>query len=300
MDRVARIRCMLSAALPAGVVGKTLRFLLDGRAVIPDEPAERARLAETLLGELAALTDKIAALRAQPGPARADRRRRAGGRRGPGQARRARPRGGLHGGAQGGSGRGRRGVSSPGATDAVVRRARPARRRAGRARRRGRRAAGRPRVCAGRGPSSGTSRWRSWPRSTTARARARQRLERVAHRHAPPTLALAGGGRFGGRCCGRGWTATGPRCAGSPTAVRAAARRCGLPTDARPYRPHLTLARAGRPAPDLAPLAAALDGFAGRPWSASDLHLVRSVLGAGPGGTAQHETLASWPLSGRS
>ena len=62
MDRVARIRCMLSAALPAGVVGKTLRFLLDGRAVIPGEPEERARLAATLSDELAALTAKIAAL----------------------------------------------------------------------------------------------------------------------------------------------------------------------------------------------------------------------------------------------
>ena len=62
VDRVARIRCMLSAALPAGVVGKTLRFLLDGRPVIPEEPAERARLAATLSDELAALTDKIAAL----------------------------------------------------------------------------------------------------------------------------------------------------------------------------------------------------------------------------------------------
>ena len=62
VDRVARIRCMLSAALPAGVVGKTLRFLLDGRAVIPEEPEERARLAATLEGELAALTDKITAL----------------------------------------------------------------------------------------------------------------------------------------------------------------------------------------------------------------------------------------------
>jgi DNA-binding transcriptional MerR regulator len=61
VDRVARIRCMLSAALPAGVVGKTLRFL-DGRPVIPEEPAERARLAATLSDELAALTDKIAAL----------------------------------------------------------------------------------------------------------------------------------------------------------------------------------------------------------------------------------------------
>jgi hypothetical protein len=53
---------MMSAALPSGVVGQALKFLLDGRAVIPDEPAQRARLAETLQGELDALTEKIAAL----------------------------------------------------------------------------------------------------------------------------------------------------------------------------------------------------------------------------------------------
>ncbi len=126
-----------------------------------------------------------------------------------------------------------------------------------------------------------------------------ERLERVARRHPPPTLALAGGGRFGRQVL---WT----RVEGDPAAlrrladaVRAAARRCGLPTDTRPYRPHLTLARAGRPAPDLAPLAAGLAGFAGRPWSATELHLVRSTLGAGPGGTARHETVASWPLRGK-
>jgi DNA-binding transcriptional MerR regulator len=62
VDRVARIRCMLSAALPAGVVGKTLKFLLDGRATIPGLPAERTRLAQTLEDELDALTGKIAAL----------------------------------------------------------------------------------------------------------------------------------------------------------------------------------------------------------------------------------------------
>src|ERR1700733_11629895 len=63
VDRVARIRCMLSAALPAGVVGKALSFLLDGRAVIPELPEERARLAAALQGELDQLDDKIAALR---------------------------------------------------------------------------------------------------------------------------------------------------------------------------------------------------------------------------------------------
>ncbi|GGM24828.1 hypothetical protein GCM10011608_07090 [Micromonospora sonchi] len=62
VDRVARIRCMLSAALPSGVVGEALKFLLDGRAVIPDEPADRARLADTLEGELDLLTEKIESL----------------------------------------------------------------------------------------------------------------------------------------------------------------------------------------------------------------------------------------------
>jgi RNA 2',3'-cyclic 3'-phosphodiesterase len=129
------------------------------------------------------------------------------------------------------------------------------------------------------------------------RAALTPRLERVARRHAPLTLALAGGGRFGRQVL---WTRVdGDRLAlrRLADAVRAAARRCGLPFDARPYRPHLTLARAGRSAPDLAPVAAALDGFAGRPWSASHLHLVRSVLGAGPGGTPRHEAVAAWPLS---
>jgi DNA-binding transcriptional MerR regulator len=62
VDRVARIRCMLSAALPAGAVGKALRFLLDGQASVPEVPEERARLAQTLQGELDSLTEKIAAL----------------------------------------------------------------------------------------------------------------------------------------------------------------------------------------------------------------------------------------------
>ena len=73
---------------------------------------------------------------------------------------------------------------------------------------------------------------------------------------------------------------------------RAAVR---VPVDERPYRPHLTLAR-GRVGTDVRPAVATLAGFAGTPWTADALHLVCSRLGAGPGGTALHEVVGTWPL----
>jgi 2'-5' RNA ligase len=77
--------------------------------------------------------------------------------------------------------------------------------------------------------------------------------------------------------------------------VGAAARRCGIPVEDRAYRPHLTLARA-RDGADLRAVAALLGGFTGSPWTADALHLVRSRLGAGPGGTAAHDVVQAWPL----
>jgi 2'-5' RNA ligase len=174
------------------------------------------------------------------------------------------------------------------------------------------------------------------------------RLARVAAHHPPPTLALAGGGRFSdrvlwtgvtersadlraaggaggsapgpggvagaGRPAGTAGSAPGPGSRGGPDAragdrggiralaasVRAAARRCGIAGQEpdRRYRPHLTLAR-GRPGADLAPLAARLAGFSGAPWQARALHLVRSDLNAGPGGTARHTVRGTWLLTGR-
>jgi len=126
-----------------------------------------------------------------------------------------------------------------------------------------------------------------------------RRLARVAGRHPPPTLSLAGGGRFGTRVL---WTRVVGDRAGLRRlvdSVRAAARRSGLPTDPRTYRPHLTLARGAGPAVSLAPLLPYLEAFAGTGWAAHELYLVRSHLGAGPGGTARHETVASWTLTGR-
>jgi 2'-5' RNA ligase len=127
-----------------------------------------------------------------------------------------------------------------------------------------------------------------------------ERLTRVARRHPPLNLSLAGGGRFGD---GVLWTGVdGDRLAlrRLVDSVRAAARRSGLPTEhRRPHRPHLTLARAAAPVSDLRPLVVALNDFVGSTWTARELHLVRSHLGEGPGGSARHVTVATWALTGR-
>lgn len=122
-----------------------------------------------------------------------------------------------------------------------------------------------------------------------------RRLNRAAARHPPLSLSLGGGGRFGHQVL---WTRVQGdrdelrRLAGS---VQAAARRCRLPAEQRPYRPHLTLARAG-PATDLQPLVERLASWQGQRWVATRLYLVRSRLGAGVNGSALHEPIAGWPL----
>jgi 2'-5' RNA ligase len=155
------------------------------------------------------------------------------------------------------------------------------------------------------------------------------RLARAARRHPQMDLALGGAGRFGdrvlwtrvlaaptvavpgshelralaGRVPRSGTSRSAPRHRRDPdddlralaASVGAAARRCRIAVDDRPYRPHVTLARA-RPGTELRPVVETLRGFAGTPWTADTLHLVRSRLGAGPGGTAAYEVIATWPL----
>jgi 2'-5' RNA ligase len=127
-----------------------------------------------------------------------------------------------------------------------------------------------------------------------ARADLSARLGRVAARHAPMRLALHGAGRFGDRVL---WTRVGgdvTALRGLAASVRAAALRAGIDVEDRPYRPHLTLARA-REHGDLRPVVEAMADFAGSSWTAGELHLVRSHLGAGP---ARYEQVASWELTG--
>jgi RNA 2',3'-cyclic 3'-phosphodiesterase len=124
-----------------------------------------------------------------------------------------------------------------------------------------------------------------------------RRLGSAATRHPVARLSIGGGGRFGARVLIAKIGGDVDAVRRLAASVQAAARRTGLDVEDRPYRPHLTLARA-RGSADLRPLVAEVSGFRGVDWVAAEIELVRSRLGKGPGGHAAHETLRVWPLTG--
>jgi RNA 2',3'-cyclic 3'-phosphodiesterase len=123
------------------------------------------------------------------------------------------------------------------------------------------------------------------------------RLKRAAARHPRLSLALGGAGAFPAAARARVlWTGIrGDRrgLAALAASVAAGARRAGVPPtqEGRRYEPHLTLARCRAPA-DVQTLVATLGGFAGTPWTAGEIYLIRSRLQDQP----RYETLGAWPL----
>jgi len=129
------------------------------------------------------------------------------------------------------------------------------------------------------------------------------RLGRAALRHPSLDLSIAGAGAFPGPGRARVlWTGIiGDRTALGALArsVAAGARRAGAPApdEGRRFRPHLTLARCREPA-DVGRLVAALAGYAGAPWTAAEIQLIRSDPGD-PGSPPHYETVGTWPLRSR-
>ncbi len=80
--------------------------------------------------------------------------------------------------------------------------------------------------------------------------------------------------------------------------ARAAAGKAGIAVDGQRFRPHVTVARIGRPQ-DVTRWVRLLDGYVGPPWTIDRLDLVASYLGEGPRGRPRHEVVDSFPL-GRS
>jgi 2'-5' RNA ligase len=136
----------------------------------------------------------------------------------------------------------------------------------------------------------------------TVSARLGPRLERAAARHSCLPVSLGGAGAFPAAARARVlWTGVQgqPReLAALAASVAAGARRAGAPPaeEGRPFRPHLTLARCRDPV-DMQPLVDRLSGYAGTPWTAGEIYLIRSHLPGGrPHDRPRYETLGRWPL----
>jgi RNA 2',3'-cyclic 3'-phosphodiesterase len=124
------------------------------------------------------------------------------------------------------------------------------------------------------------------------------RLERAAHRHPVLSLSFGPGGAFPAphraRVLWAGIQGDGAALTALARSVGAGARRAGAapPDEGRRFQPHVTLARCRQPA-DVAALVESLAGYAGTPWTAAEIHLIRSHLGAGP---PRYEPAGTWPL----
>lgn len=112
---------------------------------------------------------------------------------------------------------------------------------------------------------------------------------------APMSLRLAGGGCFGNRVLWVGLAGDVHALRTLAADIATAAGGVGLTLEEKGFRPHLTLARAGKERADLRPAAAELAQIVGPAWDVDAVHLMHSRLNSGPGGSAVHTPIATWP-----
>lgn len=127
-----------------------------------------------------------------------------------------------------------------------------------------------------------------------------ERIGVVAARTAPVELALAGGGCFPDVSRARvlfAGVSGGAALAPLATSVRAACSVVGAAPEGGPFRPHVTLARFGRPA-DATRWVRVMDAYAGPPWTASEVAVVESHLPREPGHRTRHQVIARLPFVG--
>jgi 2'-5' RNA ligase len=136
-----------------------------------------------------------------------------------------------------------------------------------------------------------------------------ERLGRAAHRRTSFELGFAGGGAFPN--AGRAkvlWLGV----AGDDTArtelssqelsrlatgARAAATRAGAEVSGGKFRPHLTIARLGRPQ-EVSKWVRLLDAYEGPRWTVEEFALIESHLGEGPRKRPRHVVLETFKLGG--
>jgi 2'-5' RNA ligase len=115
------------------------------------------------------------------------------------------------------------------------------------------------------------------------------RLDALADRDPVPGLRLAGAGCFGRQVLWVGLGGAIDDLASISEQIPSLVRGSGVRPDRRPWRPHLTLARARHG--DARALADALGGYRGPTWSAASLLLIRSTGGPHPEHRVVHEII---------
>jgi 2'-5' RNA ligase len=129
-----------------------------------------------------------------------------------------------------------------------------------------------------------------------------ERLARAASRATPMELSVAGGGHFESRVLWAGIQGDRDRLGRLSETVAAAARRCRLKVDDRPYRPHVTLAGVRGEEPhtrtDLAPYVERMAAFRTPRWLVKEMELFESVVSPN-GRPNSYVSRGRWPLTGR-
>lgn len=129
-----------------------------------------------------------------------------------------------------------------------------------------------------------------------------ERLGRAAHRRTPFELGFAGGGAFPN--AGRAkvlWLGVSAEDDARTEldrlaiGVRAAGTKAGAEVAGGKYRPHLTLARIGRPQ-EVTKWVRLLDAYEGPRWTVDEFTLVQSHLGEGPRKRPRHVALETFRL----
>jgi len=128
------------------------------------------------------------------------------------------------------------------------------------------------------------------------------RLTRAAAKRSPMDVRVAGGGAFPNAGRAKVLYAgvetsprTGEELRRAATGARAALAKAGAEVDGQRFRPHLTLARMGRPV-EATNWVRLLEGYAGPSWRIEELALVGSHLGEGPRGRPRHEVVETFSL----
>lgn len=129
-----------------------------------------------------------------------------------------------------------------------------------------------------------------------------ERLERAARRRTPVATRFAGGGAFPDPSRARVlWGGLGlddearTEVSRMATGARAAASKAGIDVGGQRFRPHVTLARLGRPE-EVSSWVRLLDGYEGPGWRTTEWALIASHLGEGPRRRPRHERVETFQV----